>query len=119
MRSVAGRVRLPTSRLLARCLEIARLITRCQALGFVEALLVGSGGGRLWLFLVVGVGGPGGVDALPGALLIEAGTVADEFGLVQRVEGPDQSKAEKSRKESSSTRRMRPPRTGPGSARSG
>ena len=89
----------------------------CQVPGFVEALLVGSGGGRLWLFLVVGVGDPGGlvlgrgahadgavgahrvvpvdplgggeldiVDALPGAVLIEAGTVADELGLVQRVE---------------------------------
>ena len=33
----------------------------CQAPGFVEALLVGSGGGRLWLFLVVGVGDPGGL----------------------------------------------------------
>lgn len=35
-------------------------VTDCQAPGFVEALLVGSGGGRLRLFLVVGVGGPGG-----------------------------------------------------------
>ena len=42
------------------------------------------------------VAGPGGVDALPGAVLIEAGTVADELGLVQRVEGPGQSKAERS-----------------------
>ena len=113
----------------------------CQAPGFVEALLVGSGGGRLWLFLVVGVGDPGGlvlgrgahadgavgahrvvpvdplgggeldiVDALPGAL------VADELGLVQGVEGLGQSEAERS---PPSTRRMRPPRTGPGSARSG
>jgi len=94
----------------------------CQAPGFVEALLVGSGGGRLWLFLVVGVGNPSGlvlgrgahadggvgahrvvpvdpfgggeldiVDALPGAVLIEAGTVADELGLVQGVEGLGQS----------------------------
>ena len=43
-----------------------------------------------------GVGGPGGVDALPGAVLIEAGTVADELGLVQRVESPGQSEAERS-----------------------
>ena len=115
--------------------------------GFVEALLVGSGGGRLWLFLVVGVGDPSGlvlgrsahaygavgahrvvpvdpfgggeldiVDALPGAVLIEAGTVADELGLVQGVEGLGQSEAERS---PPSTRRMRPPRTGPGSARNG
>ena len=113
----------------------------CQAPGFMEALLVGSGGGRLWLFLVVGVGDPGGlvlgrgahadgavgthrvvpvdplgggeldiVDALPGAL------VADELGLVQGVEGLGQSEAERS---PPSTRRMRPPRTGPGSARNG
>ena len=31
------------------------------------------------------------VDALPGAVLIEAGTVADELGLVQGVEGLGQS----------------------------
>ena len=119
--------------------------SRCQAPGFVEALLVGSGGGRLRLFLVVGVGDPGGLvlgrsahadgavgahrvvpvdpfgdggldiaDALPGAVLIEAGTVADELGLVQGVEDLGQSEAERS---PPSTRRMRPPRTGPGSAR--
>ena len=36
------------------------------------------------------VAGPGGVDVLPGAL------VADEFGLVQGVEGLGQSEAERS-----------------------
>ena len=60
------------------------------------------------------VAGPDIVDALPGAVLIEAGTVADELGLVQGVEGLGQSEAERS---PPSTRRMRPPRTGPGSAR--
>ena len=32
----------------------------CQASGFVVAGLPGAGGGWLWLFLVVGVGCPGG-----------------------------------------------------------
>lgn len=93
----------------------------CQVPGFVEALLVGSGGGRLWLFLVVGVGDPGGlvlgrgahadgavgahrvvpVDPLGGGELdivdaLPGALVADELGLVQGVEGLGQSEAERS-----------------------
>ena len=88
----------------------------CQAPGFMETLLVGSGGGRLWLFLVVGVGDPGGlvlgrgahadgavgahrvvpVDPLGGGELdivdaLPGALVADELGLVQGVEGLGQS----------------------------
>ena len=113
----------------------------CQVPGFVEALLVGSGGGRLWLFLVVGVGDPGGlvlgrgahadgavgahrvvpVDPLGGGELdivdaLPGALVADELGLVQGVEGLGQSEAERSPPWSPP---RRPPRTGPGSARSG
>ena len=96
------------------------LDTECQAPGFVEAGLPGAGGCRLWLFLTVAVGCPGGFvlgggthadggvwpdgvepvhplggGDLDGVDVLPRALVTDQLGLVQGVQSLGQGEAER------------------------